>query len=171
MIVFVSLKYICLQFSGSDTSSTSSSSSSSSSSSEDSDSDDDIDDTDLLIQIRKKLAASASSTSEKKPPEPDKSMETKIKEELEKMEEANNDELNIESSLSPVVVERTVEKRSTSIDERLKEQFNLLKDEEAVAPKKRRAGLVEEIIISVSLKIHRLHNCNLENISAKNRRR
>lgn len=121
---------------------------SSDSSSEDSDSDDDIDDTDLLIQIRKKLAATAS-ICEKKPPEPDKIMETKIKEELEKLDETR-DEFKIESTPSPEVIERTVEKRSTSIDERLKEQFNLLKDEEVV-PKKRRAGLVEEIIISVSI--------------------
>lgn len=53
-------------------------------------------------------------------------------------------------SPSPVASEETDENRSTTIDERLKEQFNLLKDEEAT-PKKRRVGLVQEIIISVSM--------------------
>lgn len=75
----------------------------------------------------------------------------KIKEELEKLDEPQED-LNVEPVVSPVILERTVEKRSTSIDERLKEQFNLLKDEDSV-PKKRKFGLVEEIIISVSIKV------------------
>lgn len=94
--------------------------------------------------------AATAAPSEKKPPEPDKTMEFKIKEELEGLEEPNV-EPKIECIPSPIIIERTVEKRSTTIDERLKEQFNLLKDEDT-APKKRRAGLVEEIIISVSTK-------------------
>lgn len=135
----------------SDTSSSSTSSLSSDSSSEDSDSDDDIDDTDLLIQIRKKLAATAS-ICDKKPSEPEKTMEMQIKEDLEKFDEPKG-EFKVEPSPSPEIIERTVEKRATSIDERLKEQFNLLKDEES-APKKRRGGLVEEIIISVSITVN-----------------
>lgn len=97
-----------------------------------------------MLEIRKKLAAT-SSACEKKPPEP----ELKIKPEIEKLEEPK-EEPAVETAPSPMIVERTVEKRSTSIDERLKEQFNLLKEDEAT-PKKRRAGLVEEIIISVSI--------------------
>lgn len=100
----------------------------------------------MLLEIRKKLAATASAC-EKKPPEP----KLKIKPEVEKLEEPKEEpELETVEIPSPMIVERTVEKRSTSIDERLKEQFNLLKEDEAT-PKKRRAGLVEEIIISVSI--------------------
>lgn len=133
-------------FSVSDSSSSSTSSSSSDSSSEETDSDDDIDDTGLLLEIRRKLAATAS-VCEKKPPEP----EIKAKPEPEKLvEELKVDEPEVEIISSPLVADRTVEKRATSIDERLKEQFNLLKDDEST-PKKRRAGLVEEIIISVSV--------------------
>lgn len=94
-------------------------------------------------------------------------MEMQIKEELEKLDEPK-DEYRSEPTPSPEIIERTVEKRATSIDERLKEQFNLLKDEES-APKKRRGGLVEEIIISVSIKVDLiLQNKTLSNILAKN---
>lgn len=126
----------------SDSSSSSDTSSlSSGSSSEDSDSDDDMDDTKLLLEIRSKLNRSA-----------EKSV-------LEAADTVKTEEVKEDTDdISSPTISKDVEKRPTSIDERLKEQFNLEKSDSSLESpaKKRRIGLVQEIIISVSTD----HFCN-----------
>lgn len=127
-------KLLVFNFAVSDSSSSSDSSSlSSGSSSEDSDSDDDMDDTKLLLEIRNKLNAPI--------------------QKVEKVKIENIKEEVIDTPSPIATVSKTVDSRPTSIDERLKEQFNVVRKTSSETPaKKRRVGLVQEIIISVRTK-------------------
>lgn len=129
-----------ISFSVSDsTSSSDSSSASSDTSSDDSESEDEADDTKLLLEIRHKLAQT-SPPPEKKPV---------VVQEIKKV---IKEELSNEEESSPSIVDEKPTEIKQSIDERLKQQFNLLKNDESdeTPSKKRRVGLVQEIIISVS---------------------
>lgn len=104
---------------------------SSDTSSEESDSDDDLDDTKLLLEIRKKF---------------------KHIDEESKIKETGKGILLAEQNASEVTEEIDEEESATSsIDKRLLEEFSLKKDENSEEPpvKKKRVGLVQEIIISV----------------------
>lgn len=105
---------------------------SSDSSSEDSDSDDDLDDTKLLLEIRKKF---------------------KHIDEESKIKETGKGILPVEPNTSAILEEMDEEENAgRSIDKRLLEEFSVKKDEtaEEQPAKKRRVGLVQEIIISVN---------------------
>lgn len=121
------------------TSSSDTSSLSSGSSSEDSDSDDDMDDTKLLLEIRNKLNRPVITTENRSVPQ----IAVKVK--TEDLKEEIDD-------VSSPIISKDVEARPSTIDERLKEQFNLEKTDSSsleIPVKRRRIGLVQEIIISV----------------------
>ncbi|KAJ8960974.1 hypothetical protein NQ318_020278 [Aromia moschata] len=129
-------------------SSSETSSVSSDSSSENSDSDDEIDDTKLLMEVRKQMEKTTKlttvipdhvKTEETSTPSPDDITFEDI--DLDQEEELSLPPLPV----APSFVEDDVER--PSIDIRLKEQFDLLKDDKP-AKKKRRVGLCEEILIS-----------------------
>lgn len=115
-------------------SSSESSSGSSDSSSEETDSDDDIDDARLLLQLKNKF----------KNTDTVKKTEKTVVEEEEEEEEVKLHETSICDA------DGTLEEpKEKSLDDRLIEEFCFLRGE-ASHSKKRRTGLVQEILISVS---------------------
>ncbi|CAH0557782.1 unnamed protein product [Brassicogethes aeneus] len=127
-------------------SSTESSSLSSDSSSDNSDSEDDVDDTRLLLQVRKQMEKSAKLTFNKSAipqhvrgdssvtPSPDNADEEKDEDKMDFNGDVDDDDDDSD--------------KLTSIDIRLKEQFDFMNEERPPPTKKRRVGLVQERIIS-----------------------
>lgn len=134
--------YLC--FPDSDSSSSESSSSSSDSSSEESDSDDEIiNDSQLLRQVKKQISK------ELKVANP---IKTSIIKASSRIEDTPSPIIETINEIQPEVQCSPLEgtEEESSIDKRLKEQFDLLDEEGSAAKKKRmNSSLVQEIIISV----------------------
>ncbi|KAF7266294.1 hypothetical protein GWI33_020325 [Rhynchophorus ferrugineus] len=122
----------------SDSSTSASSSTTSSDSSSDTDTDDDVDDAKLLMEVRKQM----DKTTKLKSVIPDRLKrdgKDSVTPSPEMKLESDNDD-------APDDRKREIEEEPTSIDIRLKEQFNL--DDGDMPKKRKRVGLCEEIIIS-----------------------
>ncbi|KAJ8945452.1 hypothetical protein NQ314_009204 [Rhamnusium bicolor] len=128
-------------------SSSETSSVSSDTSSDNSDSDDDIDDTRLLLEVRKQMEISAKLTLKPVIPEHVKIEEISTPSPDDKNSDDNDIEIDEDNDMSIMSSFIDEEVDRPSIDIRLKEQFDLLKDDKPPR-KKRRLGLCEEIIIS-----------------------
>lgn len=131
------------------TSTSESSSGSSDGSSDGSDSDDEIDDTKLLLQVRKQMEQSIK-TEPTTPtsPVPAPAVDSPTFSPEEKVQGSDDEG---EEQLDEEPPQELDESGLTSIDIRLKEQFDFLKEDKVPPTKKRRVGLVQEIIISVSV--------------------
>lgn len=137
-IIFVNSITVSESESSSDTSSESSGSSS-----ENSDSEEDIDDTKLLMEVRKQMEKSKSAI-----PAHVKLSQPSTFTPSPEVKFSGESDLETDQDHSIVSATGDEDVQRTSIDIRLKEQFNLKDDKPP--KKKRRVGLCEEIIISVS---------------------
>lgn len=138
---------ICVLVSESESSSDSSSESSGTSS-ENSDSEEDIDDTKLLLEVRRQMEKTAAQSSKSVIPSHVKLTEASTSTPSPEIKFSGDSDMEVDQDQSIVSVTGDDEIQRPSIDIRLKEQFNLKDDRPP--RKKRRVGLCEEIIISVS---------------------
>lgn len=127
------------------TSSTDTSSLSSDSSSEESENDDELDDTKLLLEVRKRMEKPVKLSFPKTIP---KKADSPIIELPQMSPPDEEDEMKVDESMS----EDETNEKSVTVEERLKDIFK----EEISTSRKRRAGLVSEIIISVSIQFEKL---------------